>query len=71
MASYERKLGRRDGIRYAITWLHAQAKTMNDPHAQIVLNMAASDLGTVLRDSQDPAFTPSHQNASTQYPLKS
>lgn len=38
--------GRRDGIRYAITWLHEEAKRMNDPHATIVLNNAAFHLGT-------------------------
>ena len=37
--------GRRDGIRHAITWLHAEAKKMNDPHARIVLDNAAFALG--------------------------
>lgn len=48
MATTDRKLGRRDGIRFAITWLHARAKTMNDPTAVAVLNVAASDLGNQL-----------------------
>jgi hypothetical protein len=45
MASHERKLGRRDGIRFAITWLHKRAEEMNDPHAKLVLNSAATNLG--------------------------
>lgn len=39
------KRGKRDGIRYAITWLHEEAKRMNDPHATQVLNNAAFHLG--------------------------
>lgn len=39
------KRGHRDGIRFAITWLHKRAKEMNDPHAQQVLNAAAFSLG--------------------------
>lgn len=45
MPSHERKLGHRDGIRSAITWLHERAKEMNDPHARQVLNSAATNLG--------------------------
>ena len=37
--------GFRDGYRAAITVLHAWAKTMNDPHAEAVLNSAAFHLG--------------------------
>lgn len=43
MNPYER--GHRDGIRWAITWLHEEAKRMNDPHAATVLNNAAFHLG--------------------------
>ena len=43
MDPYQR--GRRDGIRHAITWLHAEAKKMNDPHARMVLDNAAFALG--------------------------
>lgn len=38
--------GRRDGIRWAITWLHERAKQMNDPNAVSVLNTAAFNMGT-------------------------
>lgn len=33
------------GIRAAITWLHEEAKRMNDPHARSILNDAAFHLG--------------------------
>lgn len=41
---YER--GFRDGIRSAVTWLHNLADEMNDPHARLVLNCAAFNLGS-------------------------
>lgn len=44
MDPYQR--GRRDGIRWAITWLHEEAKKMNDPKAVTVLNNAAFHMGT-------------------------
>lgn len=37
--------GRRDGIRWAIAWLHEEAKKMNDPNARTVLNNAAFHMG--------------------------
>src|SRR5580765_7311518 len=49
MASIERKMGRHDGIRLAITWLHGRAKEMNDPHARGVLNSAAFSLGVEMK----------------------
>lgn len=36
------------GVRRAITWLHEEAKTMNDPHAVQILNNAAFHLGVQL-----------------------
>jgi hypothetical protein len=47
----------RQGVRASITWLHEQAKSMNDPHAKVVLNNAAYHLGVAqggdaLRSSQ-------------------
>ena len=42
--------GYRDGIRAAITWLHKEARAMNDPHARASLNGAAFSLGNHLRD---------------------
>lgn len=42
------------GVRAAITWLHEEAKRMNDPHARQVLNDAAFHLGV-----HKPVFTQS------------
>jgi hypothetical protein len=39
----------KNAIRSVIAWLHERAKSMNDPHAQAILNVAASDLGRALR----------------------
>jgi len=43
--SHEYNNGRREGIKWAIMWLHARAKEMNDPHAVAVLNSAAFNMG--------------------------
>lgn len=53
-SSPERRLGKRDGLRYAITWLHRRAETMNDPRAKAVLNSAAFDLGIEIREGHIP-----------------
>lgn len=37
--------GYQDGVRAAVTWLHKRAKEMGDPHAQRVLDSAATNLG--------------------------
>lgn len=50
----DRRLGKRDGLRYAITWLHRRAGQMNDPHARAVLNSAAFDLGNEIREGHMP-----------------
>jgi hypothetical protein len=50
-----RKLGKRDGIRYAITWLHRRAEEMNDQHAKAVLNSAAFYLGNEIREGHMPS----------------
>lgn len=50
----DRRLGKRDGLRYAITWLHRRAETMNDIHARAVLNSAAFDLGNEIREGHFP-----------------
>ena len=44
---YER--GRRDGMRWAVTWISNRAKAMNDPHARQVLFSASTNLGWALR----------------------
>lgn len=41
--------GQRDGIRWAITWLHSRAREMNDPHAKGVLNSAAFNMGVAAK----------------------
>jgi hypothetical protein len=43
MTEYDR--GFKDGLRWAITFLHNQASEMNDPHARGILNTAAFHLG--------------------------
>lgn len=48
----EKKIGFRNGVRAAITWLHRRAVEMNDPHAKALLNSAAFDLGHALKDGQ-------------------
>lgn len=45
MKAPDRALGFRDGIRHAVTWLHKEAASMNDPWAKAVLNCAAHGLG--------------------------
>jgi hypothetical protein len=42
------RIGLRNGIRLAITWLHNEAKKMNDPHAVALLNTKAFHLGVDL-----------------------
>lgn len=43
LPEYDR--GVRSGIKFAVTWLHNQANTMNDPWAKAVLDCAADGLG--------------------------
>jgi len=41
--------------RKAVTWLHARAESMRDPHAKAVLNLAADEYGrSRLKDRQEP-----------------
>jgi len=49
-----RQLGKRDGLRYTITWLHRRANSMNDPQAKAILNSAAFDLGLEIREGHVP-----------------
>lgn len=37
--------GFKDGVRSAITWLHNEGQTMNDPHAKMLYDLAADHLG--------------------------
>lgn len=46
--------GRREAIKWAITWLHKRSEEMNDPHAQATLNAAAFNMGADSRDGQLP-----------------
>lgn len=43
ISEYER--GHQDAIRAAVTWLHAEAKSMNDTHARRLMDGAAFGLG--------------------------
>jgi len=45
MRSDHYTMGRREGIKYCVEWLHKRAKEMNDPHAVAILNCAAFNLG--------------------------
>ncbi len=49
-----RRLGKRDGLRYAITWLHRHAASMNDKSAKAILDSAAFNLGLELRQGHTP-----------------
>ena len=37
--------GRREGMQWAVSWLHNRAEEMNDPHARTVLQAAAFQMG--------------------------
>jgi hypothetical protein len=56
--SHDRMLGHRDGVRAAITWLHARAREMNDPSAKMVLNTAAFHMGVDLAQFREVARGP-------------
>ncbi len=45
MRSPEYLNGRREGVKWAVTWLHKRAGAMNDWHAQAILNTAAFNMG--------------------------
>lgn len=42
----EYECGDQDALRAAITWLHAEANRMGDPHVRSILNTAAFGLGS-------------------------
>lgn len=42
--------GRREAVKWAVSWLHDRAREMNDPAAWRILNSAAYSMG---RDAQD------------------
>jgi hypothetical protein len=46
------KISFANGVRASVTWLHARAKEMNDPHAIAILNSAAFSLGVSLAQSR-------------------
>lgn len=41
-----------------IAWLHARAKTMNDPHAEAILNSAAENMGWEIKAPTKEGDTP-------------
>jgi hypothetical protein len=43
--------GRREAIKWAVTWLHQRALEMNDPHAKAILNSAAFNMGSDAKNS--------------------
>ncbi len=45
MRSPEYLNGRREGVKWAVTWLHKRATEMNDLHAKAILNGAAFNMG--------------------------
>lgn len=47
------RAGHRLALRAAITWLHEEAKQMNDPHAKRLLDSAAFGLGSAARNARD------------------
>jgi hypothetical protein len=58
------RAGRRNGVKWAVEYLHNQAKSMNDPHATQVLNAAAFHLGTDAKSSITDASLADAQRAS-------
>ncbi len=62
--SYPR--GHRDGIKWAITWLHKRAVEMNDHHAKAILNTAAFNMA-----KQEPFLFTSEGPASPLSPSDS
>ncbi len=46
--------GRREAVKWAITWLHTRAEQMNDPHAKAILNVAATDMGFDTKNGEFP-----------------
>ena len=53
--------GRRNGIKWAVEYLHSEARSMNDWHAKMVLNNAAFHMGTAAKASIKDA--PDHPSA--------
>ena len=51
--SSEFRDGHRMALKAAITWLHAEAASMNDPKARDILNSAAFNLGAIVRQGKD------------------
>ena len=51
ITEYER--GYNDAMRRAISWIHAEALQMNDPHARGVLDAAAASLGAFCASAKE------------------
>jgi hypothetical protein len=43
--------GRREAMKWAVTWLHQRALEMNDPHAKALFNTAAFNMGADAKQS--------------------
>lgn len=50
--------GRRNGIKWAIVWLHEHANEMNDQHAKAILNTAAFHMGVEAKATDIPRHYP-------------
>lgn len=53
MRSDDYEAGRRNAVKACVAWLHAEAKSMADPHACMVLNNAAFHMGVQFK-KQNP-----------------
>lgn len=58
MTKTEYDRGFRDGLRWAITWLHNSASEMRDNRAQDILNTAAFRLGVEGGKARTEGVTP-------------
>lgn len=52
--SHDWEAGRRNGIKWAITWLHVRANEMGDSHAKAILNTAGFNMGVDAKCAQGP-----------------
>lgn len=59
--------GRRNGVKWAVTWLYERAELMTDPSARAALNVAADLLGNKAKLRRDlPRIIRSNAKASDQ-----
>ena len=56
-----------NGVRASITWLHEEARSMNDPHTAQILNNAAFHLGQA---KPDPSLVNEDGTARSPQPIR-